>query len=59
VDDPTQGGREPSPKLIDMIVEPDLSDRAHRAAPIITAPPDKPMIVPPYSVIRIVWEQPT
>jgi hypothetical protein len=57
--DPTQGGHQPSPRLIEMIVEPDLSNSTHRAATIVTLPPDKPVIFPPYSVIRIVWERPT
>ncbi len=54
--DPTNGGRGPAAKTAEILATPDLADTALRPAQVITVPADRPVVLPPHSVVRIVWE---
>jgi hypothetical protein len=53
--DPTDGGRLPVPKSIEVIATPDLNDSVRRAVQVSTVPTAGPFAVPGYSVVRIIW----
>lgn len=53
--DPTDGGRLPAPRSIEIIATPDLNDAARHAVQITTIPTAGSFAVPAYSVVRVIW----
>jgi hypothetical protein len=53
--DPTDGGRRPVPKGIEVVVTPDLNDSQRRAVQVNSISGAGPFAVPGYSVVRVVW----
>jgi len=53
--DATDGGRLSNPSSIEIIGGDDLSDTGRRPVQIKSASADKPIVIPAYSVVRIIW----
>jgi hypothetical protein len=53
--DPTQGAK-PKPTRIDLLATPDLENTARIPASIASLDPASPIVLPAYSIARVVWE---
>jgi hypothetical protein len=53
--DATNGGQNPAPSQVQMIVPNDFSATAHQPARITTLNPSQSIVLPPLSIVRIVW----
>ena len=53
--DPTESGRLPAPKSVEIISTPDLNDSERRAVQIDRIPAKSPFPIPAYSVVRVIW----
>ncbi len=53
--DATEGGQKPAPSQVQMIIPNDFSVTAHRPAQITTLNPSQSIVLPPLSILRIVW----
>ena len=53
--DATEGGQKPVPSQVQMIVPNDFSATAHQPANITTLNPSQSIVLPPLSIVRIVW----
>jgi hypothetical protein len=53
--DPTDAGRLPAPKSVQIIAASDLNDSERRAAQVNTVSTPGPFTLPPYSVVRVIW----
>src|SRR5271157_1070482 len=53
--DATEGGQKPTPSQVQMILPNDFSATAHQPAKIITLDPSQSIVLPPLSIVRIVW----
>jgi hypothetical protein len=53
--DPTDGGRLPAPKSVEIISTSDLTDSEHRPAQVNRVPASTAFVVPAYSVVRVIW----
>lgn len=53
--DATEGGKTPAPAQVQMIVPSDFSATAHQSAQISNLDPSQPIVLPPLSIVRIVW----
>jgi hypothetical protein len=55
--DPSESGTKPWPTEADLLVTPDLSAEAKVTAQTAFLPPDQPITLPPYSILRLIWNQ--
>lgn len=53
--DPTDGGRLPAPKSVELITTPNLDDSERRAVHVDGAPTTGVFAVPAFSVVRVIW----
>lgn len=53
--DPTDAGRLPAPKSVQIIATSDLNDSERRAAQVTAVSAPGPFTLPPYSVVRVIW----
>jgi hypothetical protein len=56
--DPSQQGQESHPDRVDLLVEDQFSATAHAAAQVTSLDPGGPLVIPPYSLVRLVWNSP-
>jgi hypothetical protein len=56
--DPTQQGQQPHPKRVELLQANNFSDLSHAAAQVQTLDPDAPVMIPPFSLLRVVWNVP-
>jgi hypothetical protein len=54
--DPTQLGQKSKPTRVELLVTPDLGNTAHVPAQTMTPDPKSPLVLPPLSIARIIWE---
>ncbi len=54
--DPSQGGTKPWPVEADLLVSSDLMVQDHVAAQVTTLTPNQPILLPPYSLLRLIWK---
>ena len=53
--DVTEDGQKPTPSQVQMIIPNDFSATTHRPAQITTLNPSQSIVLPPLSILRIVW----
>ncbi len=53
--DATNGGQNPAPSQAQMIVPNDFSATAHQPAQVTTLDPGQSLVLPPLSILRIIW----
>ena len=53
--DATEGGQKPVPSQVQLIIPNDFSATAHQPAQITTLNPSQSIVLPPLSIVRIVW----
>jgi hypothetical protein len=56
--DPPQLGQAPHPTRVDLLVADQFTATAHAAAQVQSLNPDAPLVIPPYSLARLVWANP-
>jgi hypothetical protein len=53
--DATEGGKVPAPSQVQLIVPSDFSATAHQPIQITTLSPSQSVVLPPFSIVKIVW----
>ncbi len=56
--DPSQGGTKPWPSEVDLLDTSELTAEAHVAAQVTLPNASQPVVLPPYSLARLVWALP-
>lgn len=56
--DPTQQGQKPHPTRVDLLVADQFTDATRAAARVQGLDPDAPVVIPPFSIVRMVWSKP-
>jgi hypothetical protein len=56
--DPTTGGQRPHPNRVELLPADNFTDLSYAAAQVQTLDPNGPLMIPPLSIIRIVWNNP-
>lgn len=51
--DPTENGKYPPPQLVEVMATPELASQEHRPGQVVSAPVDRPLLLPPYSIARV------
>lgn len=54
--DPTENGKHQTPQLVEVIATPDLASQEHHPAQVVSLPADRPLLLPPYSIARVMWQ---
>ncbi len=54
--DPKQLGQTQNPSRVEMIVASDFANAAHLPAQVLTVNANAPIVLPPYSIVRVVWK---
>lgn len=56
--DPSQQGQKPHPNQVEILAADNFTDLSYAAAQVQTLDPNAPVMIPPFSLLRMVWNNP-